>query len=359
VWIAETSTAAAWPSWTEIRDGVLHTVNPVEAAKRAVTFAEAVASGDPHKVQSALGAIVLNSPSCLGCTQLAQAATHLSTDQINTLAGEGTLTFLTTGDPVLVIVDTTAGVAAEMHMSKTEAAALPSSGQSNNAPRSPLSYNANPDCVIEYKDQVWAGWKDSPVLSDLSGKNFTFPRVNLSPGDLIHLHARQCSEMDNPSTGVHAVADAVLSYQTDNIVPVEKASTIVYFLVGHPSGVIDGGPGHGETASILLRDDFRRKYSLGYKPYTWHVIVASFPSEPAAKAKVVELNNKYPNLYFQETQSNVPPKGPIWMVTLGSGVGQAAAEYLLQIAKRDLGMSDANKFCWWVGRSDPYGQCAK
>lgn len=103
------------------------------------------------------------------------------------------------------------------------------------------------------------------------------------------------------------------------------------------------------------RDAFKSKFSKGFAPYTWHVIVKSLPSEQAALDSTRALNAKYPNLYFEEAQSNAA----MWMVTLGSGIGARSAKELYGIARKIPEFRDAYRYCWGVGVTDPDGECAK
>jgi hypothetical protein len=108
------------------------------------------------------------------------------------------------------------------------------------------------------------------------------------------------------------------------------------------------------------RADFRKNYSLGYRDQTWHVIVGSFYSEADAEQRANLLNQEYPNLFFEEAQSNSRQLGDardIWMVTLGSGIGKSDADYLQQLARNMPVFSDAYEYCWGVGPADPGRKC--
>jgi hypothetical protein len=121
----------------------------------------------------------------------------------------------------------------------------------------------------------------------------------------------------------------------------------------------------GTLFNPALRDEFIARYSLGYAPYTWNVIVRSFFNENQAKHYVDGLNQKYGSLFFKETQSNTKESGSrdIWMVTLGAGVGARDANKLLDVANyvsRTYGdLNGSYKYCWSVGPKDPNGECKK
>jgi hypothetical protein len=86
--------------WNEFKKGVgqgARNLDPRTQARNSFNLAKAVVSGNPQKAEQALGTLLLQSPNCLGCEQLAHVVVpQLSTDQIDKIAGQGALTFVGT-----------------------------------------------------------------------------------------------------------------------------------------------------------------------------------------------------------------------------------------------------------------------
>lgn len=91
--------------------------------------------------------------------------------------------------------------------------------------------------------------------------------------------------------------------------------------------------------SGLDHDQFKNRFSLGYKKWTWHVIVKSDSSEEDATNDVERLNARYPALNFEEIWTNEN----IWAVTLGSGMGTHDATLLERFARRSIGVKEDRK----------------
>ena len=204
--------------------------NPV---KTIPTVIEAIASGDPKKIAEAVGATYLQSTGCIGCNYAAQKVfPQLSESQINLIAGEGLLTFLVTGEPVLVIVDMAQNTARQISL-----AAPPANGGPIPPPppaRGVKQYTAGAECIIIRGKEIYAGWKTPPVMIDTAtGAQLTFPDVDLRKGDIVNVTSRLCSEWDNPETGQTSVSQISFIYDRNQVITEPNANLIKYFLFGN------------------------------------------------------------------------------------------------------------------------------
>lgn len=209
---------------------VIQQLNPVEQTKRAVKVIDAISRGNPKEVASALGAALIDSPGCLACRSVAHnILPNLTDEQINGVAGRGFLTYLATGDPVLVVIDVAANIARQSSIKPTSPppnlTARPQNRQQKN-------YAAHADCMSVMPDgKVYAGWKESPSLTAEDKKPFRYPEVDLFPGDIIEITAPLCASWDDKTTNVRALRSARLRYEGPSTVPGSK-DAIKWFLIG-------------------------------------------------------------------------------------------------------------------------------
>jgi hypothetical protein len=203
--------------------------NPVNSIPSILV---AVTTGDPAKIAEAVGSVYLNSGACTGCTYAAQKIfPKLSKEQVNLIAGEGFLTFVGTGDPVITFVDVATNTAHQASLADDSSQGGPSVPRV--VPRGPKQYSATADCILGRANEVYAGWKDAPVLTDVAtGTPSTFPNVDLLEGDAIAVKSRLCDEWNDASTGQTAKAQASLVYKRNKLVTQPNPNLIKFFLIG-------------------------------------------------------------------------------------------------------------------------------
>jgi len=163
----------------------------------------------------ALGDVVHNSPACIGCTVLTSSVLeNLSKDQINKIVGEGFLTFVGTGNPVLVFIDVATNVIKESQASPP--AKNPFSPPSSEIKR---KYSGSADCILKEKNgnRIMAGWKNAPILTGEDGVAYKYPLIALNEGDTIKLNAAICSQLNNNNQT--AIGNVTITYKYSNTFP--------------------------------------------------------------------------------------------------------------------------------------------
>jgi hypothetical protein len=217
--------------WKDIKPEVIP--DPRHGALNAINLVNALASGNSQQVQQVLGQTLLNSPGCLACTQIAKmVAPKLSNDQIDRIAGEGILTYLTDGGAVLDMLDPSpgAGDVVEQRLATPQDAPPPLPPGPH--VRQAQTYSGQPECILEHNGTVWAGWKAPAVLSNGMGQPFTFPKIDLVSGDTIELTSRGCTEWNNSGTGAEALAAAEIKFESQTSVATQAEGMIWFYLVG-------------------------------------------------------------------------------------------------------------------------------
>lgn len=196
----------------------------------ATNLAQGIVTGNQAQAREGLGGLLLNSPGCLGCAQIAQQVVpQLSPQQINRIAGTGFLTFLATGEPVLVLVSVSTAVATELRLGAPQPS--PPGPPASPTPRPPQTYTATATCMVERNGEVWAGWSGAAVLTNSAQLSFTYPSVSLVAGDTLVVTSPDCGWTD-PSTSQVTLLQATFRYTRVQSTPNEQPEAIKLFLVG-------------------------------------------------------------------------------------------------------------------------------
>ncbi|WP_412063943.1 hypothetical protein [Rhizobium sp. SYY.PMSO] len=154
-------------------------------AQRFITLADALAKGNDKAIDQALGDVLVNSPGCLGCAGLAhEIAPGLTKEQINEIVGDGAITFYTTGDPVLVMVDVGQKLVTEKPI-----ATMPIAPSQSPGPRPPVGYSVQANCIIGHQNLIVATLPSNAVFKSPQALS-AFPWVDVRADDLIYLTAR-------------------------------------------------------------------------------------------------------------------------------------------------------------------------
>jgi hypothetical protein len=183
---------------------------------QAETLAQALASGDPKKIETSIGAVLVSSNNCIGCIDVAhRVLPGLSDSQIEMAVGEGFMTYVSTGSVEFVALDTAGNVATSLALNRS-AAHTPGPGQGPGPakpPRPHQTYSAQAVCIATYTDgSVYAGFLGPAILIDTSGQSHQFPNVDFYPGDTLKVSAPSCPSWNDPTHGLTTVLSATLSY---------------------------------------------------------------------------------------------------------------------------------------------------
>jgi hypothetical protein len=227
------SLGICWPYDKCVIPKVLNQLNPVTQAQAVLGIGAAVVTGDPKKVTQAVGNALVQSPNFLGCMSVAHAILPNLTDaQINQAIGDGFLTFVATGDPVLVTVDVATNIASQQPVKADDTPTPPAAPSAPPAHRKQKTYTATAQCLIEYKDgTVYGAWRDPATFTDTSGHPHVFPAVDLLKDDIVTLTAPICASWSSPSTGQVSVTSATLKFVRVNPLTGD-AKTIKWFIYG-------------------------------------------------------------------------------------------------------------------------------
>lgn len=192
----------------------LDPINPVEQAKKLITLATAVASGDMGQIKASLGNVLMNSSNCLTCPMIAHTVLpNLTDEQINSIVGEGALVFAATQDPVLVTLDVANNVAREQKIAK--ARSTPPIPVNEPKSRQAQEYFAQAKCLIfhDSDEMAYAAWTAPAIFRDNNNGEYQFPNVDLLPGDTINITAPLCPAWDNPNAGTYAITSVSLTFE--------------------------------------------------------------------------------------------------------------------------------------------------
>ena len=207
-------------------------MNPATQAGRIIALGQAIISGDRDRMVKALGDTVINSPGCIGCSVLTTTViNNLSKDQINKIVGEGYLTFIITGNPVLVFIDVGTNILKESQV--TPPAQNPFSQPPSEIKR---QYSGNADCILKEinSNRIMAGWKSAPVLTGKDGDAYTYPLIALNEGDTLILHAPICSQLNNNVQT--SVGEIIMKYKYSNTFPGKQADDFKVVFSGESGG---------------------------------------------------------------------------------------------------------------------------
>jgi hypothetical protein len=211
-------------------------LNPVTQVRNVISVAQAVASGNAKQIKSSLGKALLNSPTCLLCTSMAQTVLPKMTDeQVAQAVGEGFLVFVTTGDPYLVAVDAAKNILVQQPIEQDDNSRMPSQFKQPLQSRPAATFIAQAECVVEYKknneDRILAAWTDAPYLTAPDGSKHQYPNVDLQVGDTVTITSPLCPEWNAPDGSAKSVAQAKLVLKEVTTLA-GAAKTKKWFLLG-------------------------------------------------------------------------------------------------------------------------------
>lgn len=214
-----------WPTG----DTVVNNINPTTQISKMVALAQAITSGKGDDVKRALGDALINSSGCIACSGIAQTVLPtLSSEQVNKIVGQGFITFMMTGSPAIVTVDTVRQVLKETTLDPRE-----------NTPMNPVAtpiiiktYRTNADCIIKNKSSnaIIAGWKKPPILIDENGQSQVFPDTDINEKDTIKITAPLCPELNSKEQD--SIANVSISYRFNNVIPGKDGSFKYIFYGG-------------------------------------------------------------------------------------------------------------------------------
>ncbi|MBX4952108.1 MULTISPECIES: hypothetical protein [Rhizobium] len=191
-----------------------------------IKVAQALATGDEKKIRESIGSAVINS-GCPLCISVAHTVLpNLSDQQINSIAGEGVLVWMATGDPVVVAIDVGTNIANAQTVKGPEQD--PGAAQAQPVPgRHPPTYTATAECLSRNDlARYVAGWKGPPEFIDEAGNKSTFPNVDLRPGDTVVVTAPPCQKWEG------SIAKAAINFETTTYIA-GKPEQIKFFIYGH------------------------------------------------------------------------------------------------------------------------------
>lgn len=207
---------------------VVQQLDPRTQIGKMAVLSKAILSGNGDAIKKSLGDALINSPGCLACAGIVQTVLpHLSSDQINKIVGEGFFTFLGTGSPTIVAIDTLRQIITETRMDPRENTVL-------NPAETPVlikNFSSTADCITKDKksNAILAGWKQPPVLVDGSGQSQIFPDVDLKEKDSIDLIAPLCPQLNNNEQ--ESIEKVTINFRFSNVVP-GKNSNFKYIFYG-------------------------------------------------------------------------------------------------------------------------------
>lgn len=230
------SLGICWPYDKCVIPKVANQLNPITSVKNAISVAVAVASGDPKQITQAVGNSLIQSPACLGCASVAHTLLpNLSDAQINEAVGTGFLTFIGTGDPVLVTLSVATNIATQQPVKQPATAQTPGPSGRNpaiHASRTTQTYVAKAECLVTYKDgTAYAVWRDPATFTDTKGESHLYPTVDLVKNDIVTLTAPICPAWNNPTTGQLSVTSVSLKFEAVNSLTGD-AKTLKWFVYG-------------------------------------------------------------------------------------------------------------------------------
>lgn len=197
--------------------------------KQTLSVIEAIASGDPKKVEQAVGDALVNSTGCLGCSYAAQKILpNVPKETINQAVGRGFFVFLGTGDPLLVFV---AVADALQHPVATKRSPVPLPPPP--AERGTITFTSAVACIVQRQNEVHAGLlANTAMKNEKTGQTGSFPDVDLQIGDIVDLTAPYCPSWNDPSQGAESKTSARMIYTGSTTIPGEGPNRIRYVLSG-------------------------------------------------------------------------------------------------------------------------------
>jgi hypothetical protein len=207
--------------------GVLDQINPLRQGERIINLGAALASGDRGRINQAIGAQLINSPSCLLCPQAAQVlAPNMSKEEVETLVGIGFLVFLDISGVGLVIPA----------RGDTQAQSVPVSGgapqRASTPPPASRNLSMTATCIVQRANGIRAATTDLPQLRLAGGG--VIDMFSVRPGDVISVTGPR-----TPCPGYQAPVSSLTRAQM-RFVRVEwateptPAGAMRYFMVGTP-----------------------------------------------------------------------------------------------------------------------------
>lgn len=195
---------------------IIKQLNPIPQIGKAVTLAVAIVQGDGDKIKATLGDVLINSPGCIGCLALAHnVLPNLTDDQIKSVVGQGFLTFMVTGDPILVTIDVATNIATQQGI-KPKKPELPLATQPIATPRNPKVYTLLGICMIQKAGDpnIYAAWRGPAAFIDPAGVSHIHPDVDLATGDTLIITAPPCPQMDDGNHGQKSIESATLTFDS-------------------------------------------------------------------------------------------------------------------------------------------------
>ncbi len=199
----------------------------------AADVIQAARTGNVQNLTQELGKAFLNSPTCLGCGEVARTLlSQQDQDLANEIVGRGILILVSGGSLELVGADAVATVL--LKKSGRKSPPLPEPGPAP-APvkRSKKQFETYATCLATKDGKTIAAYTMAPQFKDLeSGRSFTYPSVDIRPGDAISIRAPICG-FYNKLPGYHAIESAKLVYRADLVQTSEPSarSTYLYGIV--------------------------------------------------------------------------------------------------------------------------------
>lgn len=202
---------------------VIQSIPTVQALK----VVDAIITGDERKIRESIGSAVINS-GCPLCTSVAHTILpNLSDQQINSIAGDGVLVWLATGDPVIVAIDLGTNIANAQSVRGPEEGPGATTQAQPVPGRHPPTYTATAECLSRNDLAKYvAGWKSPPEFTDEAGNKGTFPDVDLRPGDTVVVTAPPCQKWEG------SIATAAINFEATTYIA-GKPEQIKFFIYGH------------------------------------------------------------------------------------------------------------------------------
>jgi len=189
-----------------------------------------VVHGDIHAISQGVGGLVIKS-SCTGCAVAAQ--TVLSSNDkafVEMVVGRGWLVFLGTGSPSLVLADAATSVVKSYELTHPPANPLQPAPPANRGTKDFRVSGALCMVRVDADNSLAAGFVDAPVFQN-EGKTFTWPAVDLQPGDILTVDAagKECPKVPSGQT---LLSNAKMKYSYETNQPTTTTTAMKYFLVG-------------------------------------------------------------------------------------------------------------------------------
>jgi hypothetical protein len=204
-----------------------------------VTVADAIKSGNVSELKRTVGEVVMSSTAVcgFGCKYVTTTILPNATpEQLHSIAGEGFLTYLASGDPILVAIDVGANVAQAQKVGAPRTA--PPVAASGAAPkptpkRGTKKYTATAKCMSKWKGKntVYAFWTDPAAFVGTDGSNHQFPTIDLLPGDILTVTSPKCPGFVDTASGGVSLETATFKYAKVDSQP-GPAERLKWIIVG-------------------------------------------------------------------------------------------------------------------------------